>query len=77
MSIQARDTGEVLSNYSRYKNILNEMENWPEQRSLAIQEKILNLPVLGSLLLRIAPHLSHLKVSLQSWGFRQLEKKSK
>ena len=72
--VEAKSSREILSQYPRYSSILSEMENWPEQRSLALQEKILKLPILGSLILKMAPHLpSRLKVTLQTWGFRQIE----
>lgn len=64
-----------MSQYPRYSPILADMEEWSEQKSLAFQEKVLNTPVLGRLILKIAPNLSHLKVVLQSWVFRQLEEK--
>ena len=74
--IEAKSSREILSQYPRYSSILSEMEGWPEQRSLALQEKILRLPILGSLILKMAPHLSsRLKVTLQTWGFRQIENK--
>jgi hypothetical protein len=75
--VAVRSTEEILSQYphysDRYKDILSDMENWPEQKSLALQEKILNLPVLGSLILKAANPLSRIKVSLQTWIFKQLE----
>ncbi|KKU25079.1 MAG: hypothetical protein UX34_C0003G0004 [Candidatus Woesebacteria bacterium GW2011_GWF1_46_13] len=73
--VEARSSREILSRYPRYSSILSETEDWPEQRSLALQERILKLPILGSLVLKMAPHLSRLKVSLQTWGFRQIENK--
>lgn len=72
--IEARSSGEILSRYPRYESILEEMEMWPEQHSLAMQERILNIPVLGNLALCIAPRLSHVKIALQSWGLNQIER---
>lgn len=74
IDIKARSAKELLGRYPRYSSIVNEMSNWPEEKSLTFQETILNIPILGNLLLRVAPHLSHLKVVLQSWSLRQLEK---
>ena len=74
IEIQAKSAKEILEGRSRYFSITNEMKDWPEQKSLAFQEKILNTPIIGSVLLKVAPYLSHLKVVLQSWGFKQLER---
>jgi hypothetical protein len=75
--VRVRSTEEILSQYphysNRYSNILSEMENWPEQKSLALQEKILNVPILGNLILRVAFPLSRIKVRLQTYVFRQIE----
>lgn len=72
--VEAKSSREILSQHSRYSSILSDMKDWPEQKSLALQEKILNLPILGSLALKMAPRLAHLKVTLQTWGYRQIEK---
>ena len=59
--------------YPRYSNILSEMESWPEQKSFALQEKILNIPILGGLILETAVPLSKIKVRLQTYVFRLIE----
>jgi uncharacterized SAM-binding protein YcdF (DUF218 family) len=73
--VEARSSKEILSQYSRYSSILADTEKWQEQKALALQEKILMLPILGRLILGMAPYLSHSKVTLQSWVFKQLEKR--
>ncbi len=74
-SVRVRSTREILSQYPRYSNILSEMENWPEQESLALQERILNVPILGNLILKVGSPLSRIKVRLQTYVFRQIENK--
>lgn len=75
MRIEPKSSSEILSQYPRYANVLRDMESWPEQQSLSLQEKILNMPILGKLILYVAPHFSQTKVALQSWGFKLLERK--
>lgn len=78
-SVEARSAKDILLQYphgsDRYENILRKMEDWPEQKSLAFQEKILNVPILGNLILKIALPLSGIKVRLQTWAFRRIENK--
>lgn len=73
--VEAKSSREILSHYPRYSSILSEMEGWPEQRSQALLENILNVPILGRLALKMAPLLPRLKVTLQTWVFRQIENK--
>ncbi|MGD8744074.1 MAG: ElyC/SanA/YdcF family protein [Candidatus Woesebacteria bacterium] len=65
---------EILSRYSRYLSILEDKEGWPEQRSLALQERILSTPILGELVLQLTPILSKQKVAIQTWVFKRIEK---
>lgn len=71
--IETKSSQEVLSQYPRYTGILTEIDSWPESRSLRIQEGLLAIPVLGSLLSKVVEHLPG-KVRLQYWLFRQLER---
>jgi hypothetical protein len=73
--VEAKSSSEILSQYPRYTKILDDMENWPEQQSLSFQEKVLNTPMVGRLILFVAPIFSQAKISLQSWGFKILEKR--
>ena len=73
--IEAKSSSEILSEYPRYAQILRDMESWPEQESQKFLEKILNTPILGRIILSIAPHFSQAKIALQSWGFKLLERK--
>src|SRR3990172_5952238 len=73
--IEAKSSSEILSEYTRYAQILRDMESWPEQEAQKFLEKILNTPILGRIILYIAPHFSKRKIALQSWGFKLLERK--
>lgn len=73
--IEAKSSREILSQYPRYFSILGEMEHWPEQKTIAIYERILGIPGLETLASKIGSRLKHIKVILQSWIFNQLEKK--
>ncbi|AKM83224.1 hypothetical protein A2422_00295 [Candidatus Woesebacteria bacterium RIFOXYC1_FULL_31_51] len=75
VKIEARSSSEILSQYPRYFNLLNNMNNWPEQHSLSFQEKILNTPIVGELILSMAPLFSQTKIFLQTLGFKILEKR--
>jgi hypothetical protein len=65
---------EILSRYPRYKGVINEMRDWKEQKSFDLQEKVLNTPVLGDLLLFLQDYFPKIKITLQTWVFKQLEK---
>lgn len=73
--VKVMSSSEILSQYPRYSSILADMKDWPEQKFLAFQENILSLPLLGNMMLKIAPRLSRLKVDLQSWTAKRLEKR--
>lgn len=71
--VEVKNAREILSQYPRYSHILTEMKDWPEQKSLNFQEKVLSLPILGNMILKTGPHLSRYKVALQTWVFKQIE----
>jgi hypothetical protein len=75
--VNVRDAKEILAQYPRYDSVLSETENWPEQKSLVFQERVLGVPILGETLLKLAPYLSHYKVALQSWFFKRIEDRHK
>lgn len=77
-SVAAR---EILSHHSRYKQVLEDMEIWPEQHSLERQETIINriekFPLIGRIIVGLTPQLLPGKVAFQTWIFRQMEKQKR
>lgn len=71
---------EVISRFPRYNNIVKEIENYPEQKSLSKQEeffaKLVKIPVFGPFIADVLPQILPGKIALQLWMFRQLEKRS-
>lgn len=67
-------TKDVLFRFIRYHSILSDLENWPEHKSLDLNEKILNEPLLGSLIMIISPYISGIKIAMQTWIFNQIER---
>jgi uncharacterized SAM-binding protein YcdF (DUF218 family) len=66
---------EILDRYSRYEGVMNEMKHWQEQKSFDMQERVLNTPVLGDSLLLLQECFPNIKITLQTWVFKQLEKR--
>lgn len=69
---------EVLNRFPRYKNIVNEMENYPEQKSLSKQEeffaKLVKIPLVGPFIADVLPQILPSKIAIQRWMFSQIEK---
>ena len=62
-----------LKEYPRYEPVLDAMTTWPEQISLEKQEKILNNPLVGPLLLKAAEYFADFKVFLQTSMLKKIE----
>lgn len=71
--VEVISSKEVLSAYPRYSSILSDMEDWPEQISLSLQEKVLSFPIIERLALKIISYLLRYKIAMQKWAFRQVE----
>ena len=74
IKVKAISPEEILSRYTRYEGVINEMKNWQEQASFNKYEKFVNTPILRDLLLLQGDHFPRVKITLQTWVFKQLEK---
>ena len=79
-NIDTTSPKEILSKYPRYKNILDDMDNWPEQQSFNRVERFINIVRKIPFLKNFAEsHFSEVlpsKIALHAWIFRQSEKRN-